>query len=89
MGHGIAQLAASNGYKVVGVESNADALTTGKNRIEGSLGKLLARSVKKGKLTDEEAVAKQTSIMDNLSFSVDKTSLADCGEHSNNDCDTY
>jgi len=83
MGHGIAQLAASNGYKVVGVESNADALTTGKNRIEGSLGKLLARSVKKGQLTDAEAAAKQTSIMDNLSFSVDKTALADCGELEN------
>jgi 3-hydroxybutyryl-CoA dehydrogenase len=80
MGHGIAQLAASNGYKVVGVETNAGALATGKGRIEGSLGKLLARSVKKGELTEAEAAAKQASVMANLTFSVDKAALADCGE---------
>ena len=79
MGHGIAQLAASNGYQVVGVENNEGALAAGKGRIEDSLGKLLGRSVKKGDMTEAEAAAKQAGIMNNLSFSVDKAALTNCG----------
>ena len=77
MGHGIAQLAASNGYKVVGVEPNEKALEVGRGRIEGSLGKLLASSVKKGKMTAEDAEKSKNDTLSNLSFSVDKGALAD------------
>jgi UDP-N-acetyl-D-mannosaminuronate dehydrogenase len=78
MGHGIAQLAASNGYKVVGVESNQKALETGKERINKSVSMLLGKAVKKGTITEADAKAQQESIHKNLTFSVDQAALKDC-----------
>jgi 3-hydroxyacyl-CoA dehydrogenase len=78
MGHGIAQMAANVGYKVVGVESNNAALDAAKERIDKSLSMLLAKDVKKGKLTEEEAKAKQASTLGNLTYSIDQSALADC-----------
>jgi 3-hydroxyacyl-CoA dehydrogenase len=78
MGHGIAQLAASNGYTVVGVESNPAALTAGQARIDGSLSKLLGKAVKKGTMTAEAAETKKAETLGNLSYSVDQADLADC-----------
>ena len=40
MGHGIAQISAQAGYKVLAIEMNEDALKTGLKRIEGMLCKL-------------------------------------------------
>tara|TARA_B110000208_G_C11676472_1_gene397112 strand:+ start:120 stop:1073 length:954 start_codon:yes stop_codon:yes gene_type:complete len=50
MGHGIVQLAATSGYKVIGVETSAEALTHGLDAISASLEKLAS----KGKITEEE-----------------------------------
>jgi len=75
MGHGIAQLAASNGYKVIGVESSSAALENGKGRIESSVPKLLGKAVKKGAMTEANAVAKQQEILDNISYSTDQATL--------------
>lgn len=52
MGHGIAQVAAQAGYDVVALESNHDALDRGDKRIEDSLKKMIAKDVKKGKITE-------------------------------------
>ena len=65
-------MAAEKGYKVVGLESNADALTTGKARIEKSAAMLLGKTVKKGKMTQEEADSSLAATLGNLSFSTDK-----------------
>ena len=52
MGHGVAQVSAMAGYEVVGIESNDAALTAGITRIQDSLGKVIAKDVKKGKMTE-------------------------------------
>ena len=52
MGHGVVQVAAQAGYNVIGLESNNDALDRGDKRIEDSLKKMIAKDVKKGKLTE-------------------------------------
>lgn len=78
MGHGIAQLAASNGYTVVGVENNDAALAAGKARIEGSLTKLLSKAVKKGALTEDAAAEQEATTLGRLSYSTDERDLADC-----------
>ena len=51
MGHGVAQVSAMAGYEVIGVESNDDALDLGVTRIHNSLSKVIAKDVKKGKIT--------------------------------------
>ena len=78
MGHGIAQLSASAGYGVVAVETSEAAIEVGRGRIETSLSKLLGKSVKKGKLTEEEAAAQQAAALANISYSTDVAALADC-----------
>jgi 3-hydroxyacyl-CoA dehydrogenase len=52
MGHGVAQVSAMAGYEVVGIESNDAALTAGITRIHDSLGKVIGKDVKKGKMTE-------------------------------------
>ena len=52
MGHGVAQVAAQAGYDVVALESSHEALDMGDKRIEGSLKKIIAKDVKKGKMTE-------------------------------------
>lgn len=52
MGHGVAQVSAMAGYEVVGIESNDAALSAGVTRIHDSLGKVLSKDVKKGKMTE-------------------------------------
>jgi hypothetical protein len=61
MGHGIAQVAAQAGYDVVALESNHDALDRGDKRIEDSLKKMIAKDVKKGKMTEVQQHAVTTS----------------------------
>ena len=52
MGHGIAQVSAQAGYKVVAVEMADAALQTGMKRIDGSLQKVIGKDVAAGKLTE-------------------------------------
>lgn len=56
MGHGVAQVSAMAGYEVVGIESNDAALTAGITRIHDSLGKVISKDVKKGKITEVSTV---------------------------------
>ena len=60
MGHGIAQVSAQNGYKVVAVESSADALKVGMGRISGSLDKVFKKEIEKGKLTEVRIIRIQS-----------------------------
>ena len=57
MGHGIAQIAAQGGYKVIVSEADQGALDKGLSRIEKSLAKLAEKLVEKGKKSAEEAEA--------------------------------
>ena len=66
MGAGIAEVFARNGYAVVGVEKDTDALARGRQYLEHST----ARAVKREKLTEAE----QAELLDRITFS---TSLDD------------
>src|SRR6202035_5291205 len=70
MGHGIAQVAAQSGYRVVVREVDEETLKKGIGRIE----KQLARAVEKGKSTQEDADAVRARI----EGTVDYGDLADC-----------
>lgn len=78
MGHGVAQVSAMAGYEVVGIESNEGALTTGVKRISDSLDKVIAKEVKKGKITQEEAEAKQADVLSRMIFSTNLEDARDC-----------
>ncbi len=71
MGAGIAEVFARNGYAVVGVEKDEDALDRGRAHVQHST----ARAVKRGKLTDEQ----QAELVGRISFTTEMTDLADCG----------
>jgi 3-hydroxybutyryl-CoA dehydrogenase len=70
MGHGIAQVAAQSGYRVVLREVDEATLQKGIGRIE----KQLARAVEKGKSTQEDADA----VRERIEGIVDYGDLADC-----------
>ncbi|MFC7326924.1 3-hydroxyacyl-CoA dehydrogenase [Marinactinospora rubrisoli] len=69
MGAGIAEVFAGAGFKVIGVEIDAAALDRGRGHLESSL----ARSVAKGRLTEEE----RGNILARIAFSTARTDLAD------------
>ena len=66
MGAGIAEVFARNGFSVVGVEINDDAVARGRQHLEHSTG----RAVKRGKLSEDE----QKELLDRVTFS---TSMED------------
>jgi 3-hydroxybutyryl-CoA dehydrogenase len=70
MGHGIAQVAAQAGYEVVLREVDEEALAKGVGKIE----KQLARSVEKGKMSEEDAAA----VRGRIAGTVDYGDLAGC-----------
>lgn len=79
MGHGVAQVTAAAGFEVFAVESNAEALKKGMERIEGSLAKVIAKDLKKGVYaSEEESELRFAAIMGNIRPSVDLSSLKDC-----------
>ena len=78
MGHGIAQVSAEAGYKVIGVENNQKALEVGEKRITTSLEKIYSRAVSKGKMTQEDADAAKGNSLSNLTYSTNIDDLADC-----------
>jgi 3-hydroxyacyl-CoA dehydrogenase len=78
MGHGIVQVAAQGGCDVVALETDAGALEKGMRRIEGSVKKLAAKSVEKGKATQEQADATAAATMARITPTTDKAALADC-----------
>jgi 3-hydroxyacyl-CoA dehydrogenase len=78
MGHGVAQVSAMAGYEVVGIESNDAALTAGVSRIHESLGKVLGKDVKKGKMTEAEANTKKSEVLDRMVFTTSIDDAHDC-----------
>ncbi len=70
MGHGIAQVAAQSGYRVVLREVDEQALAKGIGRIESQL----ARAVEKGRSSQEDADAVRARIQGTVSYG----DLADC-----------
>ena len=70
MGHGICQVAASSGLhsSVIAYEPEQQFLDKGRNRIEGSVGKL----VKRGKLDGESA----DRILSSIKYTTDPSDLA-------------
>jgi 3-hydroxybutyryl-CoA dehydrogenase len=70
MGHGIAQVAAESGYRVVLREVDEDRLQKGLGKIE----KQLARAVEKGRTSEQDAAA----VVGRIEGTVDYGQLADC-----------
>ncbi len=69
MGAGIAEVFARNGFAVVGVEVNEEAVERGRQHLEHSTG----RAVQRGKLSEED----QAALMDRVSFTTSLQDLAD------------
>ncbi|MCH2106812.1 MAG: 3-hydroxyacyl-CoA dehydrogenase NAD-binding domain-containing protein [Planctomycetes bacterium] len=78
MGHGIAQIAAQGGYKVIVSEADQGALDKGLSRIEKSLAKLAEKLVEKGKKSAEDAEADAAAAFGRISGTLDRADLADC-----------
>jgi 3-hydroxyacyl-CoA dehydrogenase len=78
MGHGIVQLAAMNGFSVVGAEMSEAALSRGQGMIEGSVAKLLAKKQKKQELSDAQVANEMDNVMSNLAFTTSLEDLSDC-----------
>ena len=71
MGSGIAQVAATNGHKVVLVDSNAEALKEASDKLQ----KILARLVEKGKVDENTSEA----IFSRIEFTTDNQQFVGCG----------
>jgi 3-hydroxybutyryl-CoA dehydrogenase len=69
MGAGIAEVFARNGFAVVGVEINDEALTRGRQHLEHSTG----RAVKRGKMTEAE----QADLLGRITLTTEMKDLAD------------
>lgn len=78
MGHGIVQVAAQGGCRVVAFEADRGALDKGIARIEKSLAKLAEKAVEKGKASKEDAEKAAAETRARITPSVDKADLADC-----------
>ena len=71
MGAGIAEVFARNGYSVVGVEVNDEALDRGRQHVEHSTG----RAVQRGKLSAEQ----QADLIGRITFSTEMADVKACG----------
>jgi 3-hydroxybutyryl-CoA dehydrogenase len=71
MGAGIAEVFARNGYSVVGVEVNEEAVDRGRLHVEHSTG----RAVQRGKLSPEQ----QSELIGRITFSTEMADVKDCG----------
>lgn len=78
MGHGIAQVSAQAGYKVVAVEMADSALSTGMKRIDGSLDKVIKKDVAGGKLSEAQGKEHKDKIMSLITPSTKLSDAADC-----------
>lgn len=78
MGHGIAQTAAAAGFQVVALDMSDKALDAGMKRIQDSLGKVAARGVKKGTLTEDAANTQVRDTLARISPTTATEDLADC-----------
>mmetsp|Transcript_20751 Transcript_20751/g.22563 ORF Transcript_20751/g.22563 Transcript_20751/m.22563 type:complete len:319 (+) Transcript_20751:73-1029(+) len=78
MGHGIAQMAAKNGFTVTAVENKQDALDVGMKRIQTSFSKVVAKDVKTGKKTEAEGKAYYEQTLARIRPSTDIHAVKDC-----------
>ena len=79
MGHGVAQVTAQAGYNVLAIEAQPAALDTGLKRIQGSLQKVIAKDVTKGKYKSEaEGKAAYDEIMSRIKTTTDLKEAKDC-----------
>ena len=78
MGHGVAQVTSQTGYEVIAIETNKDALDTGIKRIKDSLGKVMARSLKKGEITEAQGVEKIEEVISRITPTIDMNAARDC-----------
>src|SRR3712207_699915 len=70
MGAGIAEIFARNCYRVVGVEVSAESLERGRQHVQSST----ARAVARGKLSEAE----QAALLERVTFTTDMASIAQC-----------
>lgn len=78
MGHGIAQVTAASGYKVVAVDIDANMLSKGIKSIEDSLGKVAAKAVKDGKADKATAEKQASAVRSRITTSSDLGALSSC-----------
>jgi 3-hydroxyacyl-CoA dehydrogenase len=77
MGHGVAQLCATSGYKVIAVEHNQQFLDGGVGAIEKSVKQIAKKAVAKGKQTQEEADAHVAATLGRITGTIDLNDVAD------------
>lgn len=78
MGHGIAQMTAASGYKVVAVDIDANMLAKGIKSVEDSLGKVAAKAVKDGKADKATAEKNAAEVRSRITTSGDIGALSSC-----------
>jgi len=78
MGHGITQMTAASGYKVVAVDISPDMLAKGTKAIEDSLAKVAAKAVKDGKADKATAEKNAAEVRSRITTSGDIGALSKC-----------
>lgn len=78
MGHGIAQMTAASGYKVVAVDISPDMLSKGIKAVEDSLGKIAAKAIKDGKADKATAEKQAHDVRSRITTSGDIGALSSC-----------
>lgn len=78
MGHGVAQVSAMAGFKVIAVEAKDEFLKTGMKRVESSLGKVVSKNVAKGVYDEAGGKRSYEEIMSRISFTTKLEDIKDC-----------
>lgn len=78
MGHGVAQMVAQAGFNVYAIEAHQQQLDVGMKRIDTSLAKMIARDVKNGKMTEDEAKLYHGTVMSRIITTTDIAEAHDC-----------
>eukprot|EP00667_Euglena_gracilis_P019930 EG_transcript_21457 len=78
MGHGIAQMTAAAGYKVVAVDIDPNMLSKGIKAVEDSLSKVAAKAVKDGKADKATAEKNAADVRSRITTSGDIGALSSC-----------
>ena len=78
MGHGIAQVAAQGGCKVIVVEADQAALDRGLGRIDKSLAKLAEKAVEKGKASEADAKKGAQATRARITGTLKRSDVKDC-----------
>ena len=71
-------MVAQAGYQVVAIENSQQALDFGMKRIEGSLGKVIAKEVSKGKYSESEGKESYKSVFSKITPTTKLSDAQDC-----------